>query len=173
MGGKTKPRRQAVSQERLKELFSHNEQLGCFVRLTSHSGYSAGSLAFGTVTRCGHRRIVVDGVGYFAHNLFWFYKTGRWPEPMVDHEDGDGLNNTWGNLREATQSQNNANMRKREGTSSRFKGVSYDASRKRWSASLKWQGRTIFIGRFAREEDAGAAYMVKAREVFGEFARAA
>src|SRR6185369_17275294 len=42
----------------------------------------------------------------------------------VDHRDGDGLNNQRYNLRKATEAQNQANVGKRGGTSSRFKGVS-------------------------------------------------
>lgn len=166
------PRRQGVSRERLAELFKYNPADGSFLRLTSHSGYSKGTVVFGTVTNCGHRRIVIDQVGYFAHNLAWLYMTGEWPA-LLDHENGDGLDNKWDNLREATQTQNNANMRKRTGTSSRFKGVTYVTRRKKWQAAIKVSGKCLFLGRFDREEDAAAAYIAKAKEVFGEFARAA
>lgn len=166
-------RRRQVTLERLKELFEYLPAEGCFLRLTSHSGYSRGRRIFGVTTACGHRRIAIDGIGYFAHNLAWFYMTGTWPDPMVDHKDTDGHNNRWVNLREATQTENNANTRKRDGTSSRFKGVTYIPSRRRWQASLKVRGRSLFLGRHTTEEEAAAAYAVKAKEVFGEFARLA
>ena len=166
-------KRHQVSHARLLQLFIYLPDEGCFQRLTSHSGYIKGFKAFGTATKCGHRRIVVDGIGYFAHNLAWFYVTGRWPEPMVDHKDTEGHNNRWANLREATQTQNNANMRKRAGTSSDFKGVTYVSGRGKWQASIKAAGKSKFLGRFETEQEAAAAYMAAARGLFGEFARAA
>jgi hypothetical protein len=42
---------------------------------------------------------------------------------QVDHRDGNGLNNQRTNLRLATSTGNNRNVRKREGTSSQYKGV--------------------------------------------------
>jgi hypothetical protein len=86
------------------------------------------------------------------------------PEIEVDHEDHFGLNCQRHNLRVATRTQNNGNMRKTHGTS-QYKGVSWDSGRKLWRA---WLGK--HLGRFTDEIDAALAYDSAARETFGEFA---
>ena len=47
----------------------------------------------------------VDGKTVLAHRLAWFIMTGVWPEE-IDHENGDGLDNRWSNLREVSRSEN-------------------------------------------------------------------
>lgn len=96
--------------------------------------------------------------------------------PRVDHRDGDGLNNQRSNLRPATKGQNMANSRKSNANgggapSSRFKGVSWDKSRKRWAAEITANGVKRHLGRFVREELAARAYDAAALKAFGEFAR--
>src|ERR1700745_3514525 len=47
----------------------------------------------------------------------------------VDHVNGDGLDNRRQNLRICNSTQNKGNMRKQDGRSSIYKGVSWDKSR--------------------------------------------
>lgn len=91
--------------------------------------------------------------------------------PRIDHKDGDGLNNQRWNLRPATQSQNMANQKKHSGSSSQFKGVSWDPRRGKWVARAGRASSYKFIGRFDDEIEAAKAYDVRAKEIFGEFAR--
>lgn len=85
---------------------------------------------------------------------------------LVDHINGDGLLNTRSNLRLATHSQNSANQRRGV-----FKGASWIERRGKWGASIKHNGKTIWLGTFDTAEEAHAVYCEKARELFGEFAR--
>lgn len=92
----------------------------------------------------------------------------------VDHKNGDGLDNRKQNLREATASQNGANMRKPvyvRVTTSRYKGVSWEPSRNRWAAYIRVNRVRIHLGRFSEETDAARAYDTAAKEFFGPFAR--
>jgi len=96
------------------------------------------------------------------------------PGMVVDHINGDGLDNRRANLRLATVSQNGANRRGRiAGTKAKYIGVSKDP-RHRNSA---WRFR-IFIGEeavrgggFATAEDAARAYDAAAIKAFGAFAK--
>lgn len=54
--------------------------------------------------------------------------------------------------------------------SSKYKGVSYVTSLKRWRASIKVDGRSIAIGVYASETEAAEAYNKAAREYFGDIA---
>lgn len=84
----------------------------------------------------------------------------------IDHINGDPFDNRRCNLRVATAFQSSGNVRKRKGTSSRFKGVSWDSRYQRW---VVWVGPKN-IGRFKDEIEAARAYNDVARQVFGEFA---
>lgn len=89
---------------------------------------------------------------------------------MVDHRDGNGLNNQKQNLREATDSQNQANRRKRRPTSSQFKGVNWHEGTQKWRAQIKLLGKSRHLGLFLTESGAARAYNDAARLIFGEFA---
>jgi hypothetical protein len=90
--------------------------------------------------------------------------------PRYDLRDRNGLNNQRVNLRPATATLNNANSKKRLGTTSRFKGVSWESFTGRWRAQIRNAGKSFSLGRFADEIEAAKAYDAAAREQFGEFA---
>lgn len=87
----------------------------------------------------------------------------------MDHRDMNGLNNQKYNLRICTKSQNQANIKPRRGSSSKFKGVS--KTRRKWKAEIQIRGQRIYLGRFEIERDAALAYNDAAIRYFGEFAR--
>ena len=90
---------------------------------------------------------------------------------VIDHINGNGLDNREANVRFATQQQNSWNQRKQRGNcSSKYKGVCRSKKRKEWRARITFKGRVIHLGRFDTEEQAARAYDGKARELFGEFA---
>jgi hypothetical protein len=88
---------------------------------------------------------------------------------LVDHVDGDGLNNTRANLRLCTSSQNAANIKAVWGCS-RYKGVSPHSASSRWQVILTYMGERIYLGLFDDEEEAARAYDRKALELRGEYA---
>lgn len=87
-----------------------------------------------------------------------------------DHKDRDGLNNTRGNIRPSTRSQNIANSTKAEGKSSHFKGVAWHKASRKWQACIKVEYKFIYLGVFEKEGDAAQAYLLAAKRYFGEFA---
>ncbi len=117
-------------------------------------------------------RLKVDGKHYLAHRLAFLYMLGRWPIDQVDHENGNGMDNRWSNLRGSTNSQNKANRTKQSNNTSGHKGVYWSKVNKRFYASIKHNGKNHYLGCFADIEPAIVAYKSAAAELHGEFARA-
>lgn len=86
----------------------------------------------------------------------------------IDHINGDGLDNRHSNLRYCTRTQNNANRKQIQSKTSKFKGVHLDANR--WRAEITYKNKRYRLGRFNTQEEAANAYVIKAKELFGEFA---
>lgn len=94
------------------------------------------------------------------------------PEMLVDHVNGDKLDNRRENLRVCTRQQNCWNSKKSErALSSKYKGVSLCRSDLKWVSSICLNGIPVTIGRYATEEEAAREYDSKAKELFGEFAK--
>jgi hypothetical protein len=89
---------------------------------------------------------------------------------VVDHIDGDGLNNRRSNLRICTRQQNYCNRAKAPGCSSAYKGVNLHKKTGKYLVSIRFQGQRMYLGCFDDEIEAARAYDRKAFEVFGEFA---
>ncbi len=90
---------------------------------------------------------------------------------LVDHINGDGLDNRRSNLRPATPSQNLQNTRRPVSNSSGYKGVGFHKASGRWRAYIGIQGRQTSLGYHESPEAAARAYDAAAIEHFGEFAR--
>lgn len=89
---------------------------------------------------------------------------------MVDHINGDTLDNRISNLRLCNNTQNQRNQKLNKANSSGYKGVSWHKTNKRWMARIKISGKLKYLGYFEFVEDAAKAYDVAAKEHFGEFA---
>jgi hypothetical protein len=90
---------------------------------------------------------------------------------LVDHKNGNSLDNRIANLHSATWSENAQNRPKKQNTSSRFKGVSFHKQYKKWGATICYQGKNILLGWFVNEIDAAKAYDRAALKYYGEFAK--
>lgn len=90
---------------------------------------------------------------------------------LTDHIDGNGLNNQRTNLRVCTAQQNQHNRAPHKNCSSKYKGVSWKNSGKKWVVRIHHNYQSKHVGVFADEIEAARAYDKAAKEAFGEFAR--
>lgn len=91
---------------------------------------------------------------------------------LVDHKDGNGLNNQKSNLREATPSQNLQNRRPYSTTlrKTKFKGIIQRGLSGQWQSHIKLNGKNISLGTYATEIEAAFVYNEAAKKHFGVFA---
>lgn len=92
---------------------------------------------------------------------------------IVDHINGNSLDNRRNNLRLCTHAQNIHNQRLSQRNTSGYKGVSYITSIGKWRAQIKVNRKQKTIGTYDTPEEAHAAYCEAAKKYFGEFARLA
>lgn len=142
------------------------------------NGYTVIDKADEQLARGFHWKLL--GNGYVAAqrgNLILYLHrliAGAGPGESVDHINMDPLDNRTSNLRIATKSQNGANRgadRRRIGTSSRHKGVSWRKHRGCWGAYIHVNGKTRYLGSFKDEKQAAIAYNTAALAAWGEYAR--
>ena len=162
-----------LTQGRLKSLLHYDPATGIWTYAVDrkyHAKIKAGAVA-GCPSSRGYLRVTIDRASYELHTLAFFYMTGRWPDPEVDHENCDPADNRWVNLREATRRQQLQNTRLRSDNKSGFKGVSWCKQRRKWKAVILTDGSQKYLGHFTTPEAAADAYKNAADAAFGPFAR--
>ena len=90
---------------------------------------------------------------------------------MVDHIDGNGLNNQRSNLRQCSHQQNLHNQDIRIDTSTGYKGVHFNKESGKYRAQIAVNHKRHFLGSFADPAEAALAYDNAARKHHGEFCR--
>lgn len=131
----------------------------CWAASTDHRNHTYASRSFRIRGKCGsitmHRQLMQPPDGM-----------------VVDHINGDGLDNRRANLRICTPKQNNANRRGRvAGATNPYIGVRQERAGWGWRATIA-VGRTSYhLGTFATPEEAALAYDAAALAERGEFAR--
>lgn len=157
--------------DRLKELFSYDQDKGMFYRLIATNPRAQIGPVHGTKNSAGYPRIFIDGRSYLAHRLAWFFVHGRWPTADLDHINGDQADYRFSNLREATRSENMANARRGRQNTSGVKGVSFNKAGGKWVAYVQMNGVHHHLGAFPDRADAVSARVNAAVNLHGEFAR--
>jgi hypothetical protein len=95
------------------------------------------------------------------------------PNNLIDHRNGNPLDNRKENLRLATKRTNGQNRGPAKSNKTGFKGVSIRRNEKRlkmYRANIRVNDKQVFLGNFMRPEEAALAYDRAAIEHFGEFA---
>jgi hypothetical protein len=118
----------------------------------------------------GYRNIQLPGHkrSFLEHRLAWLYMTGEWPEDQVDHrKPGVFDDNRWDNLREATNSRNQANRGLRPHNKTGVTGVWKQGNR--WFAECQIDGVRVLSKSFVTKEEAIEARRAAVEKYHGEF----
>jgi len=85
---------------------------------------------------------------------------------LVDHRNGDKLINNLSNLRMVNPSGNHLGFRRNgKGSSSQFRGVSWNENARKWLVRANLHGKDYYIGIFQNEDEAAKAWNKKATEL--------
>lgn len=159
--------------ERAAEILRYDPETGRLIwQVATSRNIKEGNEA-GIIHNKGYRRVGITIDGKFklllTHRIIYFIHHGELPD-MLDHRDGNPLNNRIENLRPATRQQNQQNQRSYKNSSSKYLGVSWQKKNKKWRAQIQINGEKRCLGLFDDEIEAAKAYDAGAREHFGEFA---
>lgn len=114
---------------------------------------------FGYNNGKGYMKCQIGGKQVRVHRLISIAFDERYSDLLqVDHINGLKSDNRPSNLRMVTGSQNmQGSLARSSGCSSKFRGVSWSNSKKKWLAAARINGVKSFIGLFTVEADAASA----------------
>lgn len=111
-----------------------------------HVGKIAGCVL---VTKTGKYIMVrIDGALLYAHRIIYKMFYGREPK-IIDHIDGNGINNSIKNIRSCTTRDNSRNKRLFSTNTSGCTGVVWSRKKKRWGVNIVVDAKQIYLGSFA------------------------
>lgn len=90
---------------------------------------------------------------------------------VIDHKNGNTLDNRRSNLRIATLTQNGANRIKSKNSTTGYKGVTYFKlhPKKPYRAQIKHKGKVKHIGCYETAAQAHSAYLLESKKLHGKF----
>jgi hypothetical protein len=144
-------------------LLDYNADTGVFRWKVRRPNAEAGSIA-GSARPDGYWKVSVGGKSYLAHRLAWLFITGEPPTGVIDHANGDKLDNRASNLRDVSQETNMHNQRGvHKSNTSGYRGVSWNKSTLKWTAFISVKGKSKYLGQFPTPELAHEAYVTAKR----------
>ena len=148
----------------LRQSISYCADTGIFTWvLPPRRGVSIGATA-GSKTAHGYLSISFRSCSIYAHRLAWFITHGCWPAGVIDHINGDKLDNRIINLRDVSQRDNTENVfARRKHNRAGLLGVSQNGNR--FTAHLGHMGKNLYLGIYKTKEEAHEAYLMKKREL--------
>jgi HNH endonuclease len=159
-----------LTAEILRRLVTYDPATGVFRWRARRPHCRPGDLA-GGFDKDGYWRVGIFGKRWLAHHLAWLYVHGELPTSEPDHINMERADNRIANLRLGSRRDNIANSGLRITNSSGFKGVYWCTQRNKWKVRIRDGDKQKFLGFFDDIEQAGAAYAVAARQMYGDFAR--
>ena len=171
--------RQDLTQGLVKELLSYNPETGLFIwkqrslkwfkderSCNKWNTRYAGSIA-GTI-KDGYFNLSIFNRSYKAHRVAWLYYYGYIPNQIIDHVDGNRLNNKITNLRLSNKILNAQNRKRAQiNSKSGVLGVVWREDTKKWSARIKIGDKYKSLGSFNDITSAESAYL-KAKRKYHE-----
>lgn len=126
-----------------------------YVSANRYAGKPAGNKVSSSHSATTYKQTMVLGKQYKNHRIIWEMHYGKIPEGMVvDHIDGNGLNNKIENLRIVDHLESMHNLPAQKSNKTGVVGVCWHKAANAWQARISWDGVRIDLGRYEKFEDA-------------------
>lgn len=155
-----------ISQEELQSLMNYNPETGVFTRKLKNGKVRVLGFNFGA----GYTGIAIYRKPNYAHRLAWVYMYGGIPKDSeIDHINNNKKDNRICNLRLATRSENQGNVKLRLSNTSGYKGVYFNKRNSMWVAQIMRKGKRFNLGNFSSPVEAHKAYVEASVKLFGDY----
>lgn len=140
----------------LKDMLSYDPLGGVFTWISVSKFHTEKNGNVAGCERDGYWCVKIDSISHKAHRLAWLYTYGSWPTGVIDHINGNGLDNRLCNLRDVSQTINAQNHKETIKSNGLPTGVSFCAGGYR--ARIQVNKKKIFLGVFTSSDKAHEAY---------------
>jgi len=144
--------RDILTQDELKKLVSYNRHTGEMKWIVAASNRVKIGATVGTKRNTKdnkhnyYYRVVIKRKAYLVHRLCFLYVNGEFPDGIVDHIDGNGLNNSFDNLRIVNVMTNLRNAKRYTNNTSGTTGVTWSKQVNKWQAYIRDNTKLIHLG---------------------------
>ncbi|CAB4154984.1 HNH nuclease [uncultured Caudovirales phage] len=156
--------------DELNEHLEYRPNEGAFYwRINNQHPKARKGMRAGRVNALGRAQIGIARKQVFVHKLVWLFETGVWPTEMIDHINGDPLDNHFKNLRLSNHKLNGQNQKayRPKNKSTQLLGASWHKGKNRFISAIKIDGVRKHLGYFSTAEEAHTTY-VAAKRIYHE-----
>jgi hypothetical protein len=157
-----------LTQEHIKTIFDYKDG-ELLWKISNNRKIKIGSIA-GSIDSGNYKNIKICGKTYKNHRLIFLMHNGYLPK-MIDHIDGNTLNNCIENLREATPRENQQNSKLRKNNTSGYRNVYWSKAAQKWQIYCRVNGKMTYFGLFNDLELANLVAQGVRNKYFGKYAR--
>jgi len=157
-----------LTKELVESLFDYKDG-ALYWKVRAANNVFAGDKA-GFIQGNGYYGVRIDGKIYPLHRVIFLYHHGHLPV-MIDHIDGNILNNRAENLRPVTVQQNGANRKRNANNASGVKNVSWSKAACKWTVMVQKAGVQHYFGRYESLDEAALVAKQARTNLHQTFAR--
>lgn len=153
----------------LKEWLTYDPKTGKFfvrkLKTSQHRNKLGDEI--GTVVD-GRFQIKTGGNKYARSRLAWFFIYGKFPYGVIEHINGDILDDRICNLREVTRNDVARKIDTNKRNSTGFAGVSFHKKSGKYSAQVRMNGKNYYLGLYGSPKEASIARQMSRDFLFGK-----